>query len=242
MAWTRFAIAFDVHGDQQNAAAVKAFHRFCDDFKPQRKILGGDLWDFAALRRGASEEEKRTPLQPDYDKGVEFFERFQPDAAMLGNHCARLWRLAAQHSGPLSDYARQLVRDFDRLSRSVRCRALPYRKGDVLRLGPLNVVHGFFAGLDACRKHAAVYGPVVYGHVHTAEHCIVPHYPTRKEAWSAPCLARLDMEYAEATPATLRWVNGWIYGAFKGRKYHVETARIEDGSVMVPTGFRVLAA
>ena len=55
--WTRFIAGFDVHGDKQNKAACEVFFRFMKDWKPEIRVMGGDLFDFLPLRRKASEEE-----------------------------------------------------------------------------------------------------------------------------------------------------------------------------------------
>ncbi len=242
MSWTRFSIGFDLHGSEQHAPTVKAFHKFNADFKPQRRVMGGDLWDFVALMSRASEKEKRHPLLPDFDAGVEFLEEFRPEELLLGNHDHRLWREAAADNGPTSELAKAKVKEFNKIAGRIGCRVLPYSKTRVVPVGPLNVLHGLFAGESACKKHAQVYGPAIFGHVHTAEHCVVPRYGARIEAWSSPCMVRMDMEYAEQTPGTLKWQNGWMFGAYNGRRYHVETAVVDGGEVMVPSGFKVLAA
>ncbi len=242
MSWTRFAIAFDLHGDEQHVPTVKAFHRFCGDFKPQRRLIGGDIWDFTALRGGASEKDKRHPLLPDFQAGMEFIEQFKPDTVLLGNHDRRLWRKAEAKEGPASELAATCIKEFKEAAKKLDCRIVPYSKTVVVELGPLNVLHGFFAGENACKRHAHVYGPCIFGHVHTAEHASVPRHSGSAEAWSSPAMVRLDMEYADETPSTLKWQNGWIFGQYNGKAYHVETAVVKNGSVVVADGFKVLAA
>lgn len=53
--WTRFIAGFDFHGDKQNKAACEVFFRFMKDWKPEIRVMGGDLFDFRPLRRKASE-------------------------------------------------------------------------------------------------------------------------------------------------------------------------------------------
>ncbi len=242
MGWTRFAVAFDLHGDEQHAPTVKAFHRFCEDFKPHRRIIGGDVWDFQSLRRGESDKERRHEVMPDFRAGMDFIEKFKPDTILLGNHDFRLWRAAEAKDGPLSEFAAERIADIRAAAKKLDCDLIPYSKGRVTTLGPLKVLHGFFAGETSAKRHAQVYGPCIYGHVHTGEHAAVPRYGERQEAWSSPCMCRLDFDYAEDSPGTLKWEQGWIYGAFDGRRYHVETATVKDGRVLVSNGFREIAA
>jgi hypothetical protein len=242
VAWTRFAIAFDPHGIEQHAPTVSAFHGFVKDFKPHERLIGGDLWDFAALRDKADEDDLRKPLIPDFNAGLHLYDTFRPTAFLLGNHDRRLWKVADRDSGQHWELARELRSKFEDRARRLRCRVLPYDKRSLLRLGPLNVMHANCAGENAAKKMASIYGPVIFGHVHTAEHASVPSLDHRLEAWSSPCMCNLDMGYTHAKPGTLKWSNGWMYGEFKGKAYHVETAKVVNGSVSYATQFKSVAA
>lgn len=242
MGWQRFSIAFDLHGNLRHRPTVAAFLRHVDDFKPHHKIIGGDVWDFAAWREGANDEEKRESVKDDFEAGLQFIDRFKPQAVLLGNHDARLWRVADRRNGPASDLAREYVGRVAASARDLRCRLLPYDKRTVLRVGPLNVLHGVYAGENAAKRHAQTYGPCIFGHVHTGEMGSVPSIDHRLEAWSSPCLCDLNPKYADPKPGTLKWCNGWMLGEFRGKTYHVETARVINGEVRVATGFKTLAA
>ena len=86
MSYTRFVFGTDVHGDQQDPQAVSAFHKFCTSWKPQVRIMGGDLWDFRPLRKKACEEERRESMMRDYQMGWQFMETFKPNVFLRGNH------------------------------------------------------------------------------------------------------------------------------------------------------------
>ncbi len=238
MGWTTFSIAFDLHGDQCHRPSVKAFHKFNADFKPQRRIVGGDVWDFPRWREGASGRDLKRQINPDFDAGIAFIEKFRPDTVLLGNHDRRMWRAAECED----ELAAERIADLKKKQKELGFALLPYSKSRVIQLGPLKVLHGFFAGETAAKRHAQVYGPAIFGHVHTGERASAPRHGERHEAWSSPALCRLDFEYAEEKPSTLKWENGWIYGAFNGRRYHVETATMQGGTVMVASGFREIAA
>jgi hypothetical protein len=242
VAWTRFAIAFDLHGIECHGPTVAAFHKFVEDFKPQRRIIGGDLWDFAALRDAADEDDSKKRLTPDFEVGLGFLERFRPEALLLGNHDRRLWKVADRDTGQHSELAGLLRERFEARARALSCRLLPYDRRTVLRLGPLNVLHGNCAGENACRKIASIYGPAIFGHVHTGEHASVASLDHRLEAWSSPCMCNLDMGYTHAKPGTLKWVNGWMAGEFKGKAFHVETIRRVGNEIVYATQFKSVAA
>jgi len=58
MSFKKFIVAGDNHGELGCPIAIKKFLDFCEDWKPHYKIHLGDVFDFACLRRGASQEEK----------------------------------------------------------------------------------------------------------------------------------------------------------------------------------------
>lgn len=84
--WTRFIAGFDVHGDKQNKVACEVFFRFMKDWKPEIRVMGGDLFDFRPLRRKASEEEKRESMREDFEAGMGFLKRMRPTHYLRGNH------------------------------------------------------------------------------------------------------------------------------------------------------------
>lgn len=205
-------------------------------------MFGGDLWDFRPLRSKASEVERRDHIADDFEVGFDFLEEFAPDSFILGNHDARLWDVAEVGEGLVADYAKTLIARTEKLASKIGCRIIPHDKLFVLKLGPLNILHGYYAGMNAARQHAQIYGPAIFGHVHTDEHCVVPSHDGRREAWASPALCKLSMDYNRKTPSTLRYMNGWMYGAYNGNRYHVETARVVGGQVVVSTGFGVISA
>jgi hypothetical protein len=113
----------------------------------------------------------------------------------------------------------------------------PYdRRTGILRIGHLKVLHGFYAGLTAAKQHAQVYGSCLFGHVHDIqEHCI-PRLE-RTVARSIGCLCRLDMEYAAATPSSLRHAHGFAYGVVneKTGDYFVVQAEEINGTWFTPS-------
>ena len=80
-----FIFASDLHGDKQNPDAVEALLRHCDEFKPDVKIFGGDLFDFSPLMRGADMAEKNASMEADVEAGLDFLDKFRPNHFMLGN-------------------------------------------------------------------------------------------------------------------------------------------------------------
>jgi hypothetical protein len=243
MAFRRFVAAYDIHGDQAHGPTANALFRFTRDFNPHDRIVGGDIWDMRPFRAKASTEEKRESVTADFDAGYEFIEQWRPSHVILGNHDIRLWRHAAPLNGPVSDLARIMVGRVDGLLGRLRSVRRPYHKRDgVLTLGKLNFLHGFYGGEGACKKMASIYGPCIFGHIHSSSKFNSPSYVGRREAWSSPSICKTDMEYNEATPSTLGYSNGWMYGVYDDKSYHVQTAEVIDGRVTVATGLKSFAA
>lgn len=237
MSWSKFIIAFDTHGDKQHAPTVSTFLKFCDLWKPKYRIHGGDIWDFRPLRRKANEDERRQSMKADFEAGTAFLEKFKPTHVVRGNHCERLWDLAAEGNGVLSDYAAEGVRDITARMKAMRCQMLPYHKREgVLRIGHLKVIHGFASGIYAPRQTALVYGSCLFGHVHTIDEHAIPGLE-RRIARACGCLCELDMAYNSRQPSSLRHAHGFPYGVINDRTgaYHVWQAGEIAGQWMLPT-------
>lgn len=235
MAWKRFIAAFDVHGDMQDRAAVRVFHKFCEDhWKPHVRVMGGDLFDFRCIRHGASPEEQADSVTADYQAGMEFLRRFQPHHFLRGNHDERLWEWAGrtQGNGMVIDYCMMGVREIERDLRAMGCQMLPYdKRAGVLKLGALHVVHGFRAGLTAAKMTCMDYGaPTLMGHIHAVDRWSAPGLD-RRAGWASGALCQIDMPYNARQASSLRHSNGFAYGAFNDRsgKFWVNLAERIDG-------------
>jgi len=85
--WKKFLLGTDPHGDMQDEAANRVFFQFADDFKPDLRVCGGDVWDFRPLRKGANEEEKKESVKKDFEAGRDWIKKFKPNFLLRGNHC-----------------------------------------------------------------------------------------------------------------------------------------------------------
>lgn len=223
MSWKRFVFASDYHGDHHDPKAEKAFLRFLDQWDPQIKVFGGDLWDFRAMRKGASDEEKRDSMLRDYADGRQFLSLFRPNYFLRGNHDERVWDLADQDKGIMSDCAIRFVQEIEDDVKKMGCRMLPYHKRDgVLQIGHLKMLHGYAAGINAARKHAWAYGSCLFGHIHSIDHVTLERRE-KTMARAVGCLCKLDMVYNRAQIGSLRHSHGWAYGVVnqKTGDFHV---------------------
>lgn len=237
MNWTRFTAGFDLHGDRQDAAAVKAFFEFDKLWKPKVRVFGGDLIDLRPLRKGASAEERAESMRSDIDAGVRFLTQWKPDYWVRGNHCERLWETAHSTDGIVADYAQRGVQDFEALCGRLKTKILPYHKREgVLRLGHLKILHGFACGVYAARQTALIYGSALFGHIHCIDEHAIPGLD-RRVARACGALCQLDMDYNSRQPNTLRQAHGWAYGVLneKTGDYFVWQAEKIGGKWLLPS-------
>lgn len=239
MSWQRFIAVADNHGDKQDNGAVSKVLSFSADWKPHFRVHLGDNWDFRPLRGKASDDERRESMTVDYNKGCRFLEDFRPTHFLRGNHDERLWKLSQEDHGVESDFAIKVTGEIKALLEKLRCKMFPYHyRNGIVPIGQLNMAHGFYAGVGACRSMAIAYGPCLFGHVHTVEENCVPSVKS-KWARSIGFIAIEDMGYHEAKPGTLRWEHGFVYGVVNSRTgdYHFWQARKCGGKWMLPSDF-----
>lgn len=237
-----FIVASDIHGNEQDKDANKVLFEFKKTWKPKISICAGDLWNFAALRKKASDEEKRTSIKEDYEAGKEWFETFQPDEYLRGNHCERMWDLRDENRGPMSDFAANIIADFETTRKLIGCKMRPYdvRKG-ILDIGKLRILHGFYCGQNAAHRSAQAWGSCLVGHGHTIQMATVLG-PENRVGRMIGCLCSLEMKFLRAQPSSLLHQHGFAYGLInmKSGMYQVHQAEKINGKWLLPSSFKEL--
>jgi hypothetical protein len=236
-AWNKFIVASDLHGDKQDPSAVRVLAGFIAAFQPDIRVFAGDLWDFRSIRKGAGEEERRESMSEDFDAGMAWLEQFRPQHFLLGNHDQRLYDLAENDNGVVSDYAAKGVLDIEAACRKQKTKILPYHKRNgILKLGNLKILHGFHCGIYASRQTALVYGSALFGHTHVIDQHAVGGLD-RRVARNIGCLCALDMGYNSRNPNTLRQAHGFAYGVLNERTgdFHVWQAEGIEGKWVLPS-------
>ena len=213
----RFVIASDSHGSELDPIVEAAFFKWLADWKPEIRIHAGDLFDFSALRNGASQEEKAQSMADDWAAGVKFAKKLfaggEVNWFLRGNHDERLYDLLFKSEGVLRDFADQKTKELESLLRSWNVKMLPYdaRKG-VLRIGKLQVIHGYKSGINATRQHATIYRNVIHGHDHAQGIVPVENLDGPALAMGTGCMCVIDMPYNQRQTNKLRHQQGWVYG------------------------------
>lgn len=218
----------DNHGNLADRGAVKAAQAFCKEFKPDIRIHGGDCFDLAALRKGASDEERLEDLHEDIEAGLDFMRWFKPHFWLRGNHDERLLDGVNAHNPLLR---RLSCLTWEEILNVVKgAQILPYCKREgILEIGSLRFAHGYASGIYATRAMAAAYENVLFGHVHTSAAFSVPGIKP-KVGYSSGCLCKLNLPYNRAHLASLRQNHGFAWGFAHGNGTHeVNLATPVDG-------------
>lgn len=227
MKWHKFVVGFDPHGSLQDEKANNAFFKFIKDWRPDIRVAGGDVFDFAQLRGKASQSDKADSMEQDFELGRQWLKRLRPHYFLRGNHDERLWDLSKNAAeGFVRDAATAGTREIEKLCKSLDCEILPYdKRHGVLRLGHLKIIHGFHHGVYAARKAAMTYGSVLMGHAHSIQCSSIEGLETRMGRICG-CLCKLDPDYCRHQPGTLAWEHGWAYGVVNADGlYHVWQAQ-----------------
>lgn len=217
MSGRRFVVVSDTHGDQIDPICEKAFWAWMRDYQPPIRIHGGDAWDMRPLRNGASQEEKAESMKEDYSAGLRFLQRLfdggEENHLLLGNHDDRLWELTEKSDGPLKDFAEEKIKEIESNMKKLGVSIKPYdaRLG-VLRIGKMQVIHGYKSGINATRQHATIYRNVIHGHDHAQGIVPVENLDGPALAMGTGCMCRIDMPYNKRQCNKLRHQQGWVYG------------------------------
>lgn len=240
MCFKKFIAVFDNHGDNIDRSAAEKFFEFKEEhWKPHIVIHGGDNFDFRAIRKKASEEERRDSMIEDFDAGMSFLKRLKPTYFLRGNHDERLWDLAKEDRGVISDFAFKGTQEIQGELEKMGCHMLPYdKKRGVLRLGHLKIIHGYICGIAAARRTAQIYGSVLMGHGHAIQ-CASIEGLEQRTGMMCGCLCDLNMEYTRASVGSMSWSHGFCYGVIneKTGNYFVNQARKVDGKWVLPSNF-----
>lgn len=236
----RFVVVGDNHGDHECRKASAVFFDFLKAWKPTVRIHNGDCWDFAALRKGATDDEKQASLGDDIAAGAEFMRRLRPTHVNFGNHDARIFDALDSKDGPLVDLAARFV---DEIHECVGdAKLLHYGKRKVLVYGDTTILHGVHSGASAAKQVALTYGKSIMNHVHRFDTATVPRLKdTVGHTNGAMC--ELDQRYNRAQAGTLAQAQGWLYGLkLASGELIIYQAKKHGSAWYLPTEFRRIEA
>ena len=194
--------------------ALWASLKFCDDFKPDVTILGGDTVDLPEISRHTERKKiTREKLRLNHtfeftNKILDRVDRFtQTEVVYLeGNHEAwlRMWI----EENPALDGLISIEQNLHLKQRGYKF--IPENKA--YKLGHARFIHGWYFSMHHSKKTVNEMGEnVFYGHVHDVQCYTKANYDQRPIiGQSCGCLCDLDPTWRKGRPN--RWVNG--FGVF----------------------------
>jgi len=240
MAFKKFLVCADNHGNLVNKEAVKKLKAFKADFKPHYTVHLGDLWDFTSIRKGASDEDKQLGISEDFKAGLEFLD-IGFDYLTLGNHDVRLWEHAqGSATGIMRESCQALVKCAESEFKDRKIDWVQYNVNKYLQLpeGGPKFIHGFLAGQNSAKAHFDRFGSCLFGHVHAPDSYTAKHIDGG-QSFALGCMADIEsMTYAERYPNRLGWRTGWGFGIINDKtgKWNFWNVIKEDGCYISPTG------
>lgn len=225
MKWTKFAYLPDPHGELLCEKAWAVVKQFLADYQPDRIIIGGDVFQFAGLRKGADPDEARHQIRPDFDAGIRILEESGATDVLMGNHDDRLFRAAKSTEGPLGEFYRDMQDRLELWANGRGIKLKPYHAKSYIQIGPqLKAVHGNCANMHSAKKMADAYGCVLYGHVHGVQYSR-SHTLDRREAWACGCLCDIWQDYNKDRHATFAHNHGFAFGEYSDTSFDVQIAQ-----------------
>jgi len=181
----------------------------------------GDAFEFTALRKGATDDEKRISLEQDIEWGLwlldEVFQGIKGQRWFLrGNHCERLWSMAEKGSAVSQEFAAEKIHEIESFLDDREIQMKPYCsiKG-VVKINDTLYMHGYGHGVNAAKDHIKSYHHnVVFPHTHRAEHAIGTGWPEPLTSVNIGCLRQLYPEFASRGTSTLSWAHAFGRGEF----------------------------
>lgn len=237
----RFIAVGDNHGDLVDEKVAEVMFDFKRSFRPTVRIHAGDCWNFAAFRRGATEQEQRSELKPDIVAGKDYMRRFNPTVFLAGNHDQRLWDLCKSDDKKLALAGEKILEDI--LPTFKKAQFYEYNKTTgIHRYGDTNFLHGYCHGIYAAKACAAAYGKSAMWHVHAPDMASVARIDGAV-GYTSGCQCTLEQDYNRSHISTLRQNHGFIYG-FKlpNNTLQIFQAFPKDGNWLFPTEFRYVPA
>ena len=209
----KFVVIPDLHGDQADPETVSVMRQYIRDYKPNARVMIGDIFDFRNLRRGASEEERSDSMREDVMAGKALIDIFRPTHVTLGNHDQRLWDEARNGKGLIQEYCQRGVDDIKAQFRKHKTEWCEYSIHEGIEIGAAYFIHGFRANIHSAKStaedHAKPGRSIFYGHTHSTS---VYKSVGGTKAYNIGCACNLDMEYSRRRPNTLRHEHAFAAG------------------------------
>jgi len=203
---TRFIVGFDRHAPEFDPTVDKIFGDFLKDFKPHRRIAGGDWLNCDQITDYPYDYE--TDLKDDVEETNEKLDLWKITDYLEGNHEERLGRCGLVRKGIRSLLNPRYLLELDK--RGIRY--FPYdRKRGVLKLGKLSILHGFYINEYVAAKTAAAYGCCMFGHAHRFQVFQPRSTFVNHTGFSIGMMGNVDQSWEKGKPPSGH-MQGFVFG------------------------------
>ena len=216
--WERVLAVGCSHGNLANQKALDAVLTLVDRWKPVHRLHLGDAFDTAAFRTGArpnsGDSDEATPIEPDINAGVRFLNQFRPTVFCMGNHEARLLKLAHHYNEVIACAANTVLSQCLGPIKRHGSKLIPYTVHDAgwYKLGGYRWGHGHLFGENYLRDSAETWGNCVVAHAHRAG-VAKARRADNATAYGVGTLANIPaMDYASGRRSTLAWSHAVCFG------------------------------
>lgn len=206
----------DTHVPEHDETALSAFLQFCRDYKPHGYINLGDFVEMDAVNKWPPMSAAPRRLVPELSAARDVLSRI--DHA-LGKQCQYRRFIVGNHEDWLARYLISRVPElYDKLELlnvqltidklldlcKFGFQVVPFN--EVLRLGDLYFLHGYYTCKYHAAKHLDIFGAnIMYGHVHDVQSYSGISLKGLHEAVSIGCLRKLQAPFLRGRP------NNWMH-------------------------------
>lgn len=213
------------------STALRAFIKFCKEYKPKAAILNGDVLDFATISRHPPIGwEKRPTVQQEIETAQDVLYQIEKETPRgcqlvwtLGNHDSRYETRIATLAPEFAKVHGVHLRDhFPQWRPAWSC----WINDDLV------IKHRFKGGIHATHNNAMWSGKSMFtGHLHSLKVTPLTDYNGTRYGADGGCLAdtnhRAFLDYTEDNPKN--WRAGFLFATFRnGRLMWPEVVAVED--------------
>ena len=220
----RVVVQPDTHCPHYDEAAVSAYCDFLSYYKPHGLVNLGDFLENESVAPWEPSSAKPRRFVPEIKNARELLGRIGEAA---GPQCKYKRFLIGNHEYWLQQYLNlkipEMFDDIEELGVALNVESLLQLKkfgydvipvNEILALGDLNFIHGYYTGTNHAKKHLDVFGVnIMYGHVHDVQSFSGVSVKGIHEAISIGCLRTLNAPFLKGKPTN--WSHSFAIVEYK---------------------------
>lgn len=212
----RIVVQPDTHCPDHDEPAINSFCQFLKWYKPHGLINLGDFLEMEAVAHWPATHAEPRRLVPDIKVSQEVLSRIGAAAGpqcrykrfLIGNHEYWLEQYLVNRIPEVLDGLEELGADLT-LNGLMRFEDYGYETvplNEILRVGDLHFIHGYYTGKHHAAKHLSVFGVnLMYGHLHDVQSHSEVSVKGLHEAMSLGCLRTMNARFLKGKP------NNWSH-------------------------------